>query len=73
VLDKGYSIDEVRDFLAVARGYVDIVKLGWGTAVVTPDLKEKIDLYQSNGVPVCFGGTLFEVCLRQQVRGVPAP
>jgi phosphosulfolactate synthase len=65
VLDKGYSLDEVRDFLAVAKDYVDIVKLGWGTAVVTPDLKQKIDLYQSNGVPVCFGGTLFEVCLRQ--------
>ncbi len=65
VLDKGYSLDQVRDFLAVARDYVDIVKLGWGTAVVTPNLKEKIDLYQSNGVPVCLGGTLFEVCLRQ--------
>jgi phosphosulfolactate synthase len=65
VLDKGYSLDQVRDFLAVAGGYVDIVKLGWGTAVVTPDLEAKIDLYQSNGVPVCFGGTLFEVCLRQ--------
>lgn len=65
VLDKGYSLGQVRDFLAVAKDYVDIVKLGWGTAVVTPDLKEKIDLYQSNGVPVCFGGTLFEVCLRQ--------
>ncbi len=64
-LDKGYSLDQVRDFLEVAKGYVDIVKLGWGTAVVTPRLKEKIDLYQSNGVPVCFGGTLFEVCLRQ--------
>jgi phosphosulfolactate synthase len=65
VLDKGYSLDQVRDFLAAAKDYVDIVKLGWGTAVVTPDLKEKIDLYQDNGVPVCFGGTLFEVCVRQ--------
>jgi phosphosulfolactate synthase len=65
VLDKGYSLDQVRDFLDVAEGYVDIVKLGWGTALVTPNLKEKVDLYQSRGVPVCFGGTLFEVCLRQ--------
>ena len=65
VLDKGYSLEQVRQFLSVARDYVDIVKLGWGTAVVTPNLKEKIELLQSNGVPVCFGGTLFEVCLRQ--------
>jgi len=65
VLDKGYSLEQVRQFLEVAKDYVDIVKLGWGTAVVTPNVKEKIALYQSSGIPVCFGGTFFEVCLRQ--------
>ena len=65
VLDKGLSLDQVRQFLEVAGDYADIVKLGWGTAVVTPNLKEKVALYQSHGVPVCFGGTFFEVCLRQ--------
>jgi phosphosulfolactate synthase len=65
VLDKGYSLEQVRQFLEVSGEYVDIVKLGWGTAVVTPNVKEKIALYQSFGVPVCFGGTFFEVCLRQ--------
>lgn len=65
VLDKGYSLDQVRQFMEVAQPLVDIVKLGWGTAVVTPNLKEKVALYQSYGVPVCFGGTFFEVCLRQ--------
>ncbi len=65
VLDKGLSLDQVRQFLEVSGDYVDIVKLGWGTAVVTPNVKEKIALYQSCGVPVCFGGTFFEVCLRQ--------
>lgn len=65
VLDKGLSLEEVRQFLEVAGDYVDIVKLGWGTAVVTPNVKEKVALYQSRGIPVCFGGTFFEVCLRQ--------
>ena len=65
VLDKGLSLDQVRQFLEVAGEYVDIVKLGWGTAAVTPNVKEKVALYQSHGVPVCFGGTFFEVCLRQ--------
>ena len=65
VLDKGYSLDQVRQFLEVSESYVDIVKLGWGTAAVTPNVKEKIALYQSFGIPVCFGGTFFEVCLRQ--------
>ncbi len=65
VLDKGLSLDQVRQFIEVSGDYVDIVKLGWGTAVVTPNVKEKIALYQSFGIPVCFGGTFFEVCLRQ--------
>jgi len=65
VLDKGLSLEQVRQFLEVSGTYVDIVKLGWGTAVVTPNVKDKIALYQSFGIPVCFGGTFFEVCLRQ--------
>ena len=65
VLDKGHSLEQVRQFMEVAQGYVDIVKLGWGTAAVTPNLREKVELYQSYGIPVCFGGTFFELCLRQ--------
>lgn len=65
VLDKGYSLEQVRQFMEMSRDYVDIVKLGWGTAVVTPNLREKVELYRSYGIPVCFGGTLFELCLRQ--------
>lgn len=65
VLDKGLSVEQARQFMEVARDYVDIVKLGWGTAVVTPNVKDKIALYQSSGAPVCFGGTFFELCLRQ--------
>ena len=65
VLDKGYSLEQARQFMEVAKDYVDIVKLGWGTAYVTPNIREKVDLYHSFGVPVCFGGTFFEVCLRQ--------
>jgi len=65
VLDKGLSLEQARQFLDVSSQYVDIVKLGWGTAVVTPNVKEKIALYQSYDIPVSFGGTFFEVCLRQ--------
>jgi phosphosulfolactate synthase len=65
VLDKGLSLEQARQFLEVAGDLVDIVKLGWGTAVVTPNVQEKIALYQSHGVPVSFGGTFFEVCYRQ--------
>jgi phosphosulfolactate synthase len=63
VMDKGLSIEEARHFMSVAHPYVDLVKLGFGTAFVTPNLREKLDVYQSFDVPVYFGGTLFEAFL----------
>lgn len=63
VMDKGLSIEEAKNFLSIAHSYVDIVKLGFGTAYVTPQLREKIEVYQSYDLPVYFGGTLFEAFL----------
>lgn len=60
VMDKGLSIREVEDFLSIGGEYVDIVKFGWGTTYVTPNLKEKINIYDQAGIPTYFGGTLFE-------------
>ncbi|MCX2738435.1 phosphosulfolactate synthase [Pontibacter anaerobius] len=59
-MDKGLSIREVEDFLEVAGEYVDIVKLGWATSFVTPNLKKKLEVYKAAGIPTYFGGTLFE-------------
>ena len=63
VMDKGLSVEEARNFLSVAHPHVDIIKLGFGTSFVTPNLKEKVEVYQSFGIPVYFGGTLFEAFL----------
>ena len=63
VMDKGLSIGEAKNFMSVSHLHVDIVKLGFGTAFVTPGLKEKIEIYQSFNIPVYFGGTLFEAFL----------
>ncbi len=63
VMDKGLSIQEAKNFLSVAHPHIDIVKLGFGTAYVTPDLKQKIEVYQAYDIPVYFGGTLFEAFL----------
>ena len=65
VLDKGLGPSQVQDLLAVAAGSIDIVKLGWGTAAVTNNLPAKVAAYQERGVPVCLGGTLLEVVLKQ--------
>lgn len=60
VMDKGLSIREVEDFIEVADQYVDLVKLGWATSYVVPNLKRKLEVYRAAGLPVYFGGTLFE-------------
>lgn len=60
VMDKGLSLREVEDMLEISEQYIDIVKLGWATSYVTPNLKEKLALYKSAGVPCYLGGTLFE-------------
>jgi len=60
VMDKGLSLRQVEDFIDVAGDHTDIVKLGWATSFVTPKLQEKLDIYRNAGIPVYFGGTLFE-------------
>ncbi len=68
VMDKGLSVEEASHFMSVGSQYVDVVKLGFGTAYVTPRLEEKLDVYRSYQIPVYFGGTLFEAFLiRDQV------
>ncbi len=59
-MDKGLSCRGAEDFLSTSADYVDIVKLGWGTSYVTPNLKEKLNIYKDAGMPTYFGGTLFE-------------
>jgi phosphosulfolactate synthase len=63
VMDKGLSVEETKNFLSVAHPHVDIVKLGFGTSFVTPNLKDKLAIYRSYDIPVYFGGTLFEAFL----------
>jgi phosphosulfolactate synthase len=60
VMDKGLSCRQAEDFIEVGGPHSDIIKLGWATSFVTPKLQEKLDIYKAAGLPVYFGGTLFE-------------
>ncbi len=60
VMDKGLSFRDAENFISVGAPHTDIVKLGFGTSFVTPNLRAKIELYQQHNIPVYFGGTLFE-------------
>ena len=67
VMDKGLSINEARDLISVGSDYIDFVKLGFGTSLVTPGVEEKIKLYMEAGVMTYLGGTLFEAYV---IRGL---
>ena len=73
VIDRGLSVAGVEGLMEVAGENVDIVKLGWGTAVVTANLKPKLERYAAHGMPVVLGGTLTEVAISQgRVDGLVA-
>jgi phosphosulfolactate synthase len=59
VIDKGLGPRAWEDVLETAGDYVDIVKLGWGTAYVTPNLRRKLEVLREKRVVI--GGTFFEV------------
>lgn len=59
VLDKGLGPRGWEDVLETGGAYIDIVKLGWGTAYVTANLRRKLEVL--SGKIVLTGGTLFEV------------
>ncbi|MFZ1633932.1 MAG: phosphosulfolactate synthase [Chitinophagales bacterium] len=60
VMDKGLSVREAEDMLSVGEPYIDLLKLGFGTAFVTPNLENKLAVYKNAGIACYFGGTLFE-------------
>lgn len=59
-MDKGLSVRQAEDFMEVAADLTDIVKLGWCTSSVTPNLKKKLEVYKRYNMPFYFGGTMLE-------------
>jgi phosphosulfolactate synthase len=60
VMDKGLSLREAEDLCDSSAPYCDLMKLGFGTSIITNRLHDKIRLYKSAGLKPYFGGTLFE-------------
>jgi phosphosulfolactate synthase len=73
VIDTGLSVAEVDNLLEVSGDCVDVVKLGWGTALVSANLRPKLERYAAHEIPVVLGGTLTELAIRQgRVEGLIA-
>lgn len=65
VLDKGLSVRALESLVETAGPYLDILKLGWGTAYISQGVKAKVAICQEAGVRLCPGGTLFEIAVLQ--------
>jgi phosphosulfolactate synthase len=65
VIDGGVPLGLFADQIALGAEYIDYVKFGWGTSVVTNCLREKISVLDSHGIGFYFGGTLFEKFITQ--------
>jgi len=63
VIDKGLGPRAWEDVLETCGDYISIVKLGWGTAYVTPNLRRKLEVLK--GKPVVIGGTFLEAVIAQ--------
>ena len=60
MVDGGLPTRQFQDVVESGAEFLDFVKFGWGTAIVTSDLQRKIDVLNDVGVDYYFGGTLFE-------------
>jgi phosphosulfolactate synthase len=66
VIDGGITLNLFADVVSSTPEYIDFVKFGWGTAVVTGGLRRKIDVLREHGIGFYFGGTLFEKFVMQE-------
>jgi phosphosulfolactate synthase len=66
VIDFGTPIGELKNILSDYGSIIDIAKIGIGSAYVSPNLKEKVELYKEYHIKTYCGGTLFEKCFYQR-------
>lgn len=63
VMDKGLSIKEAENLVQGSGEFIDVIKLGFGSSLITPRLEDKLAVYRNAGIPAYFGGTLLEAFL----------
>ena len=61
MMDKGLSTIQMEDFLSTSSHFTDIIKFGFGTSLVSNNIKEKVSLITNSGIKPYFGGTMFEI------------
>ena len=66
VIDPGLPTRYFQDAIESSSAYIDLVKFGWGTSIVSDQLEKKIACLQEHEIDFFFGGTLFEKFYQQR-------
>lgn len=66
IADFGIPVGELTHILSDYHSFIDLAKIGIGSAYVTPNLKRKIELYKEYDIQPYCGGTLFEKAYYQE-------
>ncbi|WP_231379380.1 phosphosulfolactate synthase [Candidatus Solirubrobacter pratensis] len=61
VVDPGLTRVEAEGLMEIAAPHVDVIRLGWGSALVTGAVEAKLAVYREHGVAPMLGGTLTEL------------
>ena len=54
MMDKGLSNRQMEDFLSTSSHFTDIIKFGFGTSLVSNNIKEKVSLITNSGIKPYF-------------------
>ncbi|PLR96827.1 phosphosulfolactate synthase [Bacillus sp. T33-2] len=65
LIDNGNPLQFFKDTINGASEFVDYVKFGWGTSIISSSLEEKIEFLRQKKIEYFFGGTLFEKFVSQ--------
>ena len=60
LIDPGLPTGMFLDYIESHNDYIDYVKFGWGTALKSKNIVNKISILQEYNIDYFFGGTLFE-------------
>jgi phosphosulfolactate synthase len=64
VVDPGLTRVEAAGLMEIAAPHVDVVRLGWGSALITGALEAKLATYREHDTAPMLGGTLTELAWR---------
>ncbi len=67
ILDPGLPLKAYKDYVETFHHYIDYIKFGWCTSLLTHCIKEKIKIAEDYKINCFLGGTFFEKAYSENV------